>query len=101
MTISEELRQTRSLFTDGSKSAEGSFGGFSVFDHYKDKDWGYRTCKFTLEAMAISEALIRINVIKGRDFSIFSDSRKVTTAISSFKTFRKRSPLISRIKEQL
>jgi hypothetical protein len=50
----EELRQTRSLFTDGSKSAEGSFGDYSIFDCNEDKGWGYRTSQitsiFTLEA---------------------------------------------------
>jgi hypothetical protein len=34
----EELRQTRSLFTYGSKSAEGPFGGFSIFNYTEDKD---------------------------------------------------------------
>lgn len=50
----EELRQTRSLFTDGSKSAEVPFGGYSIFSYNEDKDWGYRTSQiasiFTLEA---------------------------------------------------
>jgi hypothetical protein len=37
----EELKQTRSLFTDGSKTAEGPFGGFAVFDYHENKGWGY------------------------------------------------------------
>jgi hypothetical protein len=31
----------RSLFTDGSKSTEVSFGGYSVFDCNEDKGWGF------------------------------------------------------------
>jgi ribonuclease HI len=104
-TFFEELRQTRSLFTGGSKSAVGPFGGFSICDYTEDKDWGYRTSQmasiFTLEAMAISESLTRFSEIQGCNFNIFSDSRSVTTAISLSKNFGKRSPLISHIKEQL
>jgi hypothetical protein len=43
----EELRQTRSLFTDGSKAAEKPFGRFFVFDDNEDKSWGYRTSQIT------------------------------------------------------
>jgi ribonuclease HI len=100
----EELRQTRSLFKDGSKSAEEPFEGSSTFDYNEDKGWGYTTSQiasiFILEAMAISESLTCINKIQDRNFSIFSDSRSVT-AISSSKSFGKRSLLIYRIKEQL
>jgi hypothetical protein len=64
-----ELKETRSRFTDGSKAAERPFGGFSVFDYHEDKDWDYRTSQiastFTLEAVAISESLTRINEILG------------------------------------
>jgi ribonuclease HI len=52
-----------------------------------------------MEVTAISESLARINEIKGRNFSIFSDSRSMTAAISSSKKLKK-SPCISRIKEQ-
>jgi hypothetical protein len=59
--LMQELRQTRSLFKDGSKSAELPFEGSSVFDYDEDKGWGYRTSQitsiFTLEAMAISKSL--------------------------------------------
>jgi hypothetical protein len=40
--IFKELKQTRGLFTDGSKSAKGPFGGFSVFNYYEDKGWSYK-----------------------------------------------------------
>jgi ribonuclease HI len=81
------------------------WGGVSVFSYNEDKGLGYRTSQissiFTLEAMVTSESLTRINKIQGRNFSIFSDSRSMMTAISSSKNFRKRSPLMSHIKEQL
>jgi adenylosuccinate synthase len=72
---------------------------FSVFNYNEDKGWGYRTSQmssiFTLDAMAISNYLTRINEIQGHNFSIFSDSRSMMTAISPSKNFGKRSPLIS------
>jgi hypothetical protein len=39
------LKQTRSLFTDGSKTAEGTFGVFAVFDYHENKGWGYRSSR--------------------------------------------------------
>jgi hypothetical protein len=55
--LEEEPRQTRSLFTDGSKSAEVPYN--------EDKGWGYRMSQiasiFTMAAMAISKFLTRIN----------------------------------------
>jgi hypothetical protein len=83
----EELRQTRRHFTDASKTEEGPLGGFSIFDYREDKGWGYRTSQitsiFTVVSMAISESLNRINEIQGQNSSILSDSRSMTTAISS------------------
>lgn len=89
----EELKQTRSLFTHGSKPAEGPFEGFSVFNYNEDKGWGYMTSQtafiFILETMAIFEFPTHINEIQGHNFSIFSDSRCVTTTISSSKNYKK------------
>jgi hypothetical protein len=42
-TVFEELKQTRTLFTDGSKSADRLFGRFPVFEYHEGKGWGYRT----------------------------------------------------------
>jgi hypothetical protein len=82
----EKLKQTRTVFTDGSKSADRPFGDFSIFDYHKGKSWGYRTSQiasiFISEALSMSESLIRVNEVKGRNFNIFSDFRCATTAIS-------------------
>jgi hypothetical protein len=85
----EELKQTRSRFTDGSKLAEGTFGGFSTTMRTKAGATGrYKAPPYLPWRPWPSPSLSPVSR-QGHNFSIICDSMSVATAISSSKTLQK------------
>ena len=91
---------------DGSKIKDETKGGFAVciesfklhlFEVNSYQASNYASI-FTLEAMAILEALISIEDISDQKFSIFSDSMSVLSALVSPINYSKCSYLIIEIK---
>jgi hypothetical protein len=94
-TIFKELKQTRDLFTDGSLEVFPS----STFMRTKSGATRCHKSPPYLPWRPWPSPRICINKIQGHNFSIYSDSRSMTTAISSSTNFIKGSPIISPIKE--
>uniref|UniRef100_A0A1B6C2K7 Uncharacterized protein n=1 Tax=Clastoptera arizonana TaxID=38151 RepID=A0A1B6C2K7_9HEMI len=103
--FSETLRTNFCLFTDGSKM-NAEFGGFAVFtNNLNKKHYKFRSPKYTsiysLEAMAILEALNIIEKSNSTKFSIFSDSMSVLKSLEITSKVNKESHLILEIKQKL
>ncbi|CAD6235942.1 GSCOCG00012438001-RA-CDS, partial [Cotesia congregata] len=81
----EVLKNSTCFFTDGSWSPNSVFGSFAIVGGSDNVELEFRTSKiasiFTLEGMAIMEALKLILKSSQRKFVIFSDSRSVLEAL--------------------
>jgi len=84
------VEQAISLYTDGSKGNDDSLIGAAVFSHdlglsLKDK-LPANTSIFSAEAWALYQSLIMVKNSDKRKAIIFSDSKNVLEAVTSYST---------------
>lgn len=99
-----ESEQDICVFTDGSKTDGDFFGGFSAcFSTGEELQFRSRNFAsiFTLEAMAVLEALRVIHSRQENVFSIFSDSMSVLKALMTVARFNKTSNIIMQIRQEI
>lgn len=98
------LKDDICVYTDGSKTKGNFFGGFACFfstgEEIKFRSRSLASI-FTLEAMAILEALNEIAKREERSFSIFSDSMSVLRAITTLGRANKTANIVMQIKQEL
>lgn len=96
--IFSDLKEFNCFFTDGSKSPDSPFAGFSVIDVTADKTYKFRSsCKtsiFSCEALAIKSALEIAQNNGYHNIRIFSDSMSVLKAIQSSNKSQIKSNII-------
>ena len=101
-TFNYEIYHSKCIFTDGFKTPGAEFSGFSVVTNRISM---HRTAgffsTFSIEAMAILEALILCQDLDHSTFSIFTDSASVLSALESPFHFTKSSHLISYIRKTI
>lgn len=100
-----EISTSTCLFTDGSKIPGTSFTGFAITTENESIKLLFRACEFlssfTLEVMAILEAVRFCDSANSHNFTILSDSRAVLSALNSRFAPNKTSCLILVIKDLL
>ncbi|CAD6215528.1 GSCOCG00000337001-RA-CDS [Cotesia congregata] len=92
-------------FTGGSKSDKSPFGGFAVVELSESIELKFRAPKFasifTLEALAIFEAINLIGKSRWKCSVIFSDSRSVLQALASDSNLNNKSYLVFLIRNRI
>lgn len=92
------------IFTDGSKTQEGSYVGYAIFIPAKDQIIKHRISSyasiFTAEALAILTALQTIQKLDIEKSVILTDSLSTLTAMSNFSTNKTSSHIIFQIQDQ-
>jgi len=99
------LNNSYCFFTDVSKTPNAEFIGFSIssFDHIFDlkfRSTSY-TSIYSLEAMAILETINQASNHGFLNFTIFSDSKSVLSALQNVSCNNKSSHLILEIRHQI
>lgn len=100
-----ELENSFCLFTDGLKQKEANFTGLTITNLDESVSKLFRAPNFipifTVEAMALLEAIGIIRERRIKSVTIFSDSKSVLSELSHFDISGKKSHFISKIREDL
>jgi len=103
--FNKELKNTHCLFTDGSKTPESSFIGFAFTNIDNTISKLFRSPRFlsiySVEALAILEALNYISHNEIKQISIFSDSKSVLESLLKPNIMGKSSILKIKIKDTI
>ncbi|KMQ86870.1 pol-like protein, partial [Lasius niger] len=100
-----EIKETICIYTDGSKTQNSEFAGYAVVNLDENIRLMKRTPNclsiFTLEALAVKDALTLIEERDLRHVTIFSDSKSVLSAIKNFPSGSRTLSVIYKIKDKL
>ncbi|CAL1682463.1 unnamed protein product [Lasius platythorax] len=100
-----EIKETICIYTDGSKTQNSDFAGYAVVTLNENIRLMKRTPNclsiFTLEALAVRDALTLIEERDLRHVTIFSDSKSVLSAIKNFPSGSRTLSVIYKIKDKL
>jgi len=100
-----EINNSFCIFTDGSKTPNLDFTGFSITSLDHSFKFKFRTTShasiFSLEAMAILESIIQATNLHLTNITIFSDSKSVLSALQNISFSNNTSYLIYEIRHRI